>query len=96
MIRNYTKLSSLNLVLESVKGVIRSNTSFLFLFVDQIEDTRRTFQQIPSSFPLFHPVESKPLCESGRSRREETLQGHLGSRTALTIAHSSAIVSSPH
>lgn len=52
---NYTKLSFLNLALERFvkKGVIRSNTSLLFLLVDQIEDTPRMFQRIllPSLLP---------------------------------------------
>lgn len=73
---NYTKLSSLNLVLERFvkKGVIQSSLYFYSL----IKSKTLLECSNESSFPLFfHPVESKPLCESGRSRREETLQGHL-------------------
>lgn len=75
---NYTKLSFLNLALERFvkKGVIQSSLYFYSL----IKSKTLLECSNESSFPLFfHPVESKPLCESGRSRREETLQGHLGS-----------------
>lgn len=68
MIRNYTKLSSLNLVLESVKGVIRFNTSFLFLFLDQIEDERSNRYRVPflSSTQL-----NLNLCASREDREEK-------------------------